>query len=862
MYDWLDEALAGDQFSVVTANLRLARILKQTYGEQQLAKNVLVWKTPEIHVWNHWLNALLDLADDSARLPSRLNTQQSRVLWERCIREEVDKSIVDIVSIANLGRMARDGWARMHEWNLSVDECANAATGQDQRIFARTVIRYRKELNANDWLDTATVPAVVCELLAASQLVAPKRLTLCGFDRTTPQVQSVMDALEAAGTEIVMRQHGAVNEHVLFRCENREAELRAAGAWAAATLGNDPSLRIAVVVIGLDNNAARSGRLLREGLAPGWQYGGRQRAAAVNLSYGRRLSEYPAIHAGLLLLRWLVGDIAGTDVSVLLRSPYIGIGAAHGRSRLELQLRNWPDRQWTPGRLLGALRGRDASADAVDWIERLAKLAEFRTHFDSISSPSEWAGSVDAVLTAMNWPGDLALDSADFQLLNRWRDLLNEFAQLQIVAPRMSATTAVSRIASMAGETLFQAETEGSVLSVMGPLEAAGMEFDCLWIAGLGADDWPPQGRPSPLLSRELQIKHAMPDSTPQDSADYARRVLDRLRASAPTCCLSYAASNAGQEQLASPMLADLVEQPGPADPGWHAVQLLDRVSLLALTDPAPPLRDGEVITGGASTINRQMSEPFAAFAHGRLAIRWMQAFTAGISPSTRGNLVHDALFRLYEHLPTHKEICAWDSEELEKRIVVAVDQAFERQERHVDSVLRQLFKLERRRTEALLANVVAIDRERSAFAIGAVERSLEGQLGPLRISLRGDRIDELDNAEILILDYKTGATKKFLTSGEPGDMQLVVYACLTDRSVAGLGLFNVDSKLTAIDGAGPAISEDDEWQNTLECWKQQVFDAATDIASGDVRVSSIQDGRDARPLNLLSRFPELERDL
>jgi hypothetical protein len=226
---------------------------------------------------------------------------------------------------------------------------------------------------------------------------------------------------------------------------------------------------------------------------------------------------------------------------------------------------------------------------------------------------------------------------------------------------------------------------------------------------------------------------------------------------------------------------------------------------------------------------------------------------------------VHDALFRLYEHLPTQKEICGWNSAELGKRIAVAVDQAFERHERHTDSVLRQIFKLERRRTETLLASVVAVDRERSEFAIGAVERSLEGQLGPLKISLRGDRIDELDNAEILILDYKTGATKKFLTSGEPRDMQLVVYACISDRAVAGLGLFYVDSKLTAIDGAGPAIADNaefDEWQNTLEHWKQQVVDAASDIASGDVRVSSVQDGRDARPLNLLSRFPELKREL
>ena len=92
--------------------------------------------------------------------------------------------------------------------------------------------------------------------------------------------------------------------------------------------------------------------------------------------------------------------------------------------------------------------------------------------------------------------------------------------------------------------------------------------------------------------------------------------------------------------------------------------------------------------------------------------------------------------------------------------------------------------------------------------------------------------------------------------------MQLVVYACITDRQVAGLGLFNVDSKLIGIDGAGPAIVDIDDWQDALDRWKEQVHIAAGEIAAGDVRINSVQAGRDARPLNLLSRFPEIKREL
>ncbi len=862
MYDWLADALEGESCPVVTANLRLARTLRQAFGEQQVANASLVWKTPQIHDWRHWLHSLFDAAanaaDDSASLPARLSAQQCRVLWERCIQQEVDESVV---SISSLGRVARDGWARMNEWNLAPDACANAANGQDQRIFARTVQRYRKELQAHDWVDDASMPALLCGLLAEGRVSAPQRLTLCGFDRVTPQVQAVLDALEAAGSVINIRQPGPVGENIFFRCNNREAELRAAGAWAARELTSDPALRIAVVVIGLDNNAAHSGRLLREGLAPGWQYGGHKRAAAVNVSYGRKLSDYPAVHAALLTLRWLVRELTGADISLLLRSPFVGIGPVHGRSRLELLLRDWPDRHWTPGRLLRALRGRDESSDATDWFARVGRFTEFCDDLPASARPSRWAGIVDEILAAMNWPGEGTLNSVDFQLVNRWRDLLNEFAQLELVVPQMTAAGAVSRLAAMAGETLFQPELEGAALSVLGPLEAAGMEFDRLWIAGLGADDWPPQGRPSPLLSRDLQLQHGMPDSTPQDTANYARRVLNRLRASAATCYLSYAATVADREQLPTALLTDLAESNAPNDPGWHAAHLLDRVSMQQVADPAPPLREDEVISGGATTINRQMSEPFSAFAYGRLGVRRLQAFTAGIAPNIRGSLVHDALFHLYAHQPTQKDICAWDAEELKERIAAAVEQAFQRHERHADGVLRQLFRLERRRTVSLLEGVVAVDRERVPFAVGTVERSIEGLIGPLRISLRGDRVDELEDAGIVILDYKTGATRKFLTSGEPKDMQLVVYACITDRQVAGLGLFNVDSKLIGIDGAGPAIADIDDWHNVLDRWKEQVHVSASEIATGDVRINAVQAGRDARPLSLLSRFPELKRE-
>jgi len=91
--------------------------------------------------------------------------------------------------------------------------------------------------------------------------------------------------------------------------------------------------------------------------------------------------------------------------------------------------------------------------------------------------------------------------------------------------------------------------------------------------------------------------------------------------------------------------------------------------------------------------------------------------------------------------------------------------------------------------------------------------------------------------------------------------VQLVVYACALADPVAELGLFNIDSRNIGVDGAGHASMEADAWAEALARWSEDVERAATDLAGGDVRLRAWQSARDARPLNLISRYGELQRD-
>ncbi len=859
MYGWLPD-VCDDAAQVVTGSRRLARLLTAEYNARQLASGHRAWLTPVIVAWPDWLHRLLASAGPE-RQPTRLNAHQSRVLWESILREVIDDPLVNI---AGLTRHARDAWIRLHEWCVPFEECASAASSRDQRVFADAAARYRERLATRGWIDEAMLGSAVTAAVQAGDVSAPERLVLAGFDRFTPEADGLLAALRELGTRVELAAVDVSGRHArVIECANPDAELRNAGAWARRQLEEDHHLRVGIVVSSLEQDAARAGRLVREGLVPGWQYGPLSQRAAVNVSLGRPLRDYPAVEIALLLLRWTYSAISSRDLSLLMRTPFLGVGSIDARARLELELRRIPDRNWTPELLLRTFSDRKAPDDASEWLAQAGTLADMRRSGPREASPAHWAEFADALLEDFRWPGDMALESADFQLVNRWRDLLNDFARLELVVPKTTPAQAIGQLSAMASETIFQPEMEGAMVQVLGPLEAAGLEFDQLWIAGLTASQWPPASRPTALISRRLQRHYGLPNADPDDTAAYAQRVVERLLGSATACTCSYPLRSGDSIETPTALLADTPAGSPAEDPGWHAQRLcgLAKVTELA-SDPVPPVSSGESLAGGAATIQWQVTEPFSAFAMGRLGISALRPIVPGLSPILRGNLIHAAAFHLYQEAPSQADIRGWHGKELEQRIKTALNRAFARYERHADRVLRELLALERERVSRLLREVVAVDLQRKSFVVHAVERSMDFVLAGVQLGLRIDRIDRYDDDTVAILDYKTGAPRKFLDrSGEPTDVQLLVYAMAIEEPVVALGLYNIDSRGTALDGPGRDAMGEDEWARNLRHWMQAIESSAADLAAGDVRIRYWQTRRDARPLAILSRFGELRRD-
>jgi hypothetical protein len=269
-------------------------------------------------------------------------------------------------------------------------------------------------------------------------------------------------------------------------------------------------------------------------------------------------------------------------------------------------------------------------------------------------------------------------------------------------------------------------------------------------------------------------------------------------------------------------------------------------------------------VSGGAATVQRQVTEPFSAFAYGRLGVRDLHTVEAGLPANVRGNIIHRALHHLYVDKPSLREIGDW-SGGLEYRIEKAVDAALSRHTRFADGVLLRLLAIERRRLRQLLGSFVVAERQRHEFQVVSVEHSVAFRRHGVELDLRVDRIDRLADGSLLIIDYKTGRVKSLLgKDGSPRELQLVVYAAAIDAPIGGLLLINIDSRGIVYRAAGGSREWDrlpaELWPTRLDSWRKIVDDALLQIAAGDVRLNTARTTLEGRALNVLSRVEEIKR--
>ena len=403
----------------------------------------------------------------------------------------------------------------------------------------------------------------------------------------------------------------------------------------------------------------------------------------------------------------------------------------------------------------------------------------------------------------------------------------------------------------------------------MGVLEAAGMPFDALWVAGLSAHRWPPSPQPNAFLPLAWQRERGVPRSSPARELDYGRALTAELARSASYVVMSHPTTVDDQPSAASALIP--VDAPPLILAGLRpeSAQIIRAASAMeSIADErAPPLAAGP-FRGGAGAIAAQSDCPFRTTARYRLRVDPWPAAAEGLNYMERGHLVHAAMAAFWRHTGSHAALVALDSEGLAQRVDAAVDAA-----RAVIAPARwRLLPPAIAAAEASRIAVIGMqwiesyERPRPAFVVTATEAATTLTLSGLTFSLRLDRIDALEGGGSAIIDYKAGAVDAprrwfaarprapqlgvyalaLAAAAPPVSLRAVAYAKLKAGEIRALGLAADDAAWPAL--AKPSsIREPNTWEGVERWWRAHLTPLATELRDGVATVTPRDSGAPCR---------------
>lgn len=881
-------AIESDEL-IITANNRLRRHMLRAYAQRQETQAITTWPTPRIYSLSQWIDGQWTQAQRRAYPPAlqRLITNaQRQVLWERIIRQS---SLAEALLQAEPLAQAADSALRNLElWQLTEEDVRRAEPllnpQSNSYCWLTWLGEFRAQLQSLGFITPETAQQRLVDAFAQGELAPEPVIHLVGFDDIPPLHQDLVN--RACHRLSTLNPNPPPCQLQRTEATTTELEIRAAALWSQRQLASDPTAMIGIIVPDLGQRRDQVERIFVEVFEPLAALPDQARyTLPFNFSAGVPLATTPIVAATLDLLALQKSSWELEALCSLLLSPFFGDEQQEWvlRTHLIQKLRSLGKFTISLSDLRYHCQTLSTSLNLppgdTSLAHRLAQLENYRRATLGFHSAEYWCDFFQQHLQRLGWPGVRRLDSQEYQQLALWNQVLEHFAQLDGIGVQFSYHQAIQQLRAIAGKTPFQAQTPQSPIQILGALEGAGLQFSHCWVMGLHHRQWPPVPAPNPLLPSRLQREQKMPHASAERELHFARALTAHYQQCATQVVFSSAHSD-GESELSpstlirhlplTPLSALIEHTSTPRDS--HYQRLRDSRTWQWVDCARAPRVDihREAVRGGASLFKEQAACPFNAFARLRLGATRVDPPVAGFSPIERGNLLHEALVLIWRQLHSQSALLAMDDTALHTLVSHAANEAItsitRRRLGHIGAYYAQL---EQERLTQLLQAWLNTEKNRPPFQTLALEEEVEVTFAGLPLHLRIDRIDQFENGERMLIDYKTSKPTAASWRGERLDEpQLPLYAVTAQADIAAIAFAQINASAMQWIGTGELqISHEgispgqQSWQEQLQEWHQHLYQLAQDFIEGDARVdlknpAAAQYAQDLLPLNRL-----LEKD-
>lgn len=856
---------------LLTPNRRLSANLLGAYHQQQVLASKLCWLTPSILPFNAWLQQmwLQYTSNHITPQPLLLNKLQEYLLWEDILTE--NRAADYLLQVAQTAETAHSAWNLLRQWEINPDDSAFQSS-EDYRAFQSWAKQFTALCQQNYWLDQAGLMNFVLEQLANKKLSAPGHLLLAGFTELSPQQETLLRQCEQLGTRVTHYQPTQSATHIKrISLHDTTSEIRSMALWAKGLIETSTNpIMIGCVVPQLEQHRDEVSRIFSEVFAEPNQFSIDPDQQPFNISAGKPLNSYPIVHAAFELLKLATGAISLETFSYILRSPYLAAGEKEmlARAQYENFLRQKNVSTITLAKLLSQEKlGLKSNCPLL--AKKLNQFYSLTKQFTATATLHQWGEQFLQLLNIMGWPGERSLDSHEYQVVQAWLNCLADYMTLDTLLSAKNFSNALYNLQQLTRRTIYQPQSPEAPIHILGILEAVALPFDYLWVMGMDDQAWPPTPKANAFIPKQLQKNLQLPHATAEREYTYCKKLTEQLKQTAPSIIFSHAAQKEEMELNCSPLLEDLPQQSllelELANYTPAAKKIYHQRNIEWLHDEqAPAITATEKIRGGVSILKYQAACPFKAFAELRLHIKNIDELTPGLKAPERGSIIHKALELIWNELNDYSGLLRLTEEELNQLVRRHVDAAIALVTQQTDQT--RYLSLESLRVQKLIKDWLQLEKARKPFKVLAHEQAQTIQLGNIPFSLRVDRIDELADGSLLIIDYKTGKNQgvKDWFGERPDEPQLPLY-CLTHSPTAiafgqicaGELTFKGISK-TELDIKNITTLAESR-ATTAVVWEQQLIDwriALTKLSDDFYQGHAIVDPRDAETCRLCHLSP------
>ncbi|NKB43457.1 MAG: double-strand break repair protein AddB [Alphaproteobacteria bacterium] len=492
----------------------------------------------------------------------------------------------------------------------------------------------------------------------------------------------------------------------------------------------------------------------------------------VDDSAGQPLTETPPGVFLRLTAAMAMDQLAPIPLLATLKHPLAAGGMAPPTFRdmvrdLEVSILRGPRPSEGLAGLRNALAGHDDHDPALDgW---LATLHSGMATYESIMAGG--ATSLSTILRAhVEWAETLAASKDTAGPLRLWAGPAGE-SLARFIAELDEAAPDLGDIHPMAYPGLLDALLSGQVvrppygthprLSILGPLEARLLRPDVLVLSGLNEGTWPANTDSDPWMSRPMRKAFGLPQPerrVGQAAHDIAQGL------GAPDVFLTRSLKVEGNPTVASrwwrrfDQVLDAAKIPALSETGryawlpWSAALTRpEKIEAWSAPAPRPPV-DTRPRRLRVTEVETWMRDPYEIYARHVLKLRALDPIDADAGSADYGTIVHDILQDFVRAYPNSLP------KNLENILQELAEKTFGRADLAPGILAFWAPRFER------IANWFA-EQEREgrgdiqkAHAEVSGTITLSGPASAFELSARADRIDELKDGSLSIIDYKTGA--------------------------------------------------------------------------------------------------------